>query len=59
MAFLRVSESVLRLVAATGSREAGGICVVLFDEKSRLTVARPERGCRSSCIVASNDKSDV
>jgi len=52
IAFLRESESVLRLLGAEGTK-AGEDLVVSFDEKSRLTVARPERGCRSSCIVVS------
>jgi len=54
MAFLRASESALRLGA--GGTEAGGVSVILFEEKSRLTVARPERGCRSRCIISSDDE---
>lgn len=53
MAFLRESESVLRLVGAGAGTKTGEVLVVWFDEKSRLTVVKPERGCRSSCIVVS------
>ena len=59
MAFLRESESVLRLVAAAAGTEAWGEFVMLFDVKSRLTVARPERGCRSSCIISGDDERKV
>lgn len=59
IAFLRESESVLRLVAAEGRVEAGGVSVVLFEEKSRFTVASPERGCRSSCIISGDDERNV
>jgi hypothetical protein len=52
MAFLRVSESALRLGAVGGpGAGAGGVSVVLFEEKSRLMVESPERGCRSRCIT--------
>lgn len=53
IAFLRESESVLRLVGAAAGTKAGEVPVVWFDEKSRLTVVKPERGCR--CIVVSTD----
>jgi hypothetical protein len=60
MAFLRVSESALRLGAVGGpGAGAGGASVVLFEEKSRLMVARPERGCRSRCITSSDDERNV
>ena len=63
IAFLRVSENVLRLVAvavAVGAEAGHGMAsVVLFDEKSRLSVARPERGCRLSCIITRDDERNV
>ena len=56
MAFLRVSESALRLEAiGCPGAGAGGVSVMLFKEKSRLMVARPERGCRSRCSIISSD----
>ena len=57
IAFLRESESVLRLVGAGAGTKAEEVLGEWFDEKSRLTVVKPERGCRSSCIVVSNDNS--
>lgn len=60
MAFLRVSESALRLEAVGGpGTGAGGVSVVLFEEKSRLMVERPERGCRSRSITSSEDERNV
>lgn len=60
MAFLRVSESVLRLGAVGGPGVgAGGVSDMLFEEKSRFMVARPERGCRSGCITSSDDERNV
>jgi hypothetical protein len=60
MAFLRVSESALRLEAVGGpGAGAGGVSVVLFEEKSRLMVERPERGCRSCCITSSDNERNV
>lgn len=58
MAFLRVSESALRL-GAVGGPGAGAGGVSVFEEKSRLMVARPERGCRSCCIISSDDERNV
>jgi hypothetical protein len=53
MAFLSESESVDRLGAE--SEGAGDESVVLLDEKSRLMVASPERGCLSGCAIATDD----
>jgi len=60
IAFRRESESALRLVATGVTAGAGAkdVPAESFDEKSRLTVARPERGCRSTCIIA-DDKRNV
>ena len=50
-------KGALRL-GAVGA-EAGGVSVVLLEEKSRLMVVRPERGCRSGCITSGDDERNV
>jgi len=49
-----VSESVDRL--GTEEEGAENESADLLDEKSRLMVARPERGCLSGCVIARNNE---